>query len=354
MTRSTLLRSWALCALLTLGACSTEKTSSASAGTTAISVETWAVATRPLVRELLAVGSLRSDESVTVRPEIAGRIIEIGFQEGQAVKAGQLLFALDASIDDATLDQARADHALVARNDARATELLGRKLVSQAERDQARANLESATAALAVAEARLAKNRILAPFDGVAGLRMVSPGDYVTVGQDLVSLEAMTMMKVDFRVDQGALPSLHAGQQLQIEVDAYPGTMFSGEVYAIDPRIADATRSIALRARLPNADGRLRPGQFARVRLVVEQKEAAIVIPERAIFPRGTQQFVFVVDEESRARLREITLGQREPGQAEALAGLKPGEILIVSGIQQLSEGRAVQAKASSTPPVSH
>jgi membrane fusion protein, multidrug efflux system len=206
----------------------------------------------------------------------------------------------------------------------------------------AAANLQAAVAALALSQARLEKTRILAPFAGTAGLRRVSPGDYVGTGQDLVNLEAMTTMKVDFRVDQTALPALRVGQSLQVEIDAWPGERFDAEVYAIDPRVADSTRSIALRARMANPDGRLRPGQFARVRLTVERRQDAIVIPEQAVFPRGEQQFVFVVAD-GRAQLRAVRLGQRVPGSTEIVDGLQVGEAVVVAGVQLLSDGRPVR-----------
>ncbi|WP_200769483.1 efflux RND transporter periplasmic adaptor subunit [Fontimonas thermophila] len=325
-----------------LAGCSGESPGAAEApARVTVPVEVHTVSARPLAHELVAVGSIRADESVVVRPEIAGRIAHIGFAEGQAVKAGQLLFALDDAIYRAELDQARASLVLAQRNFERATELFARKLVAQAERDQAAAAFDAAKAAMALAQARLDKTRILAPFSGVAGLRQVSPGDYVAPGQDLVHLQAMDRVKVDLRIDESALPMLRVGQTLAVEVDAYPGERFSGEVYAIDPRIADTTRSIALRARLPNPEGRLRPGQFARVRLVLGHKADAIVIPEQAIFPRGERQFVYVVDDGS-ARLREIRVGLRIPGEAEVLDGLRAGERLIIAGLQRLSDGTPV------------
>lgn len=346
MKPSTLAACLLSCAWL-LGACSEAATAPAPSATAApVPVRTIEVRTQALERELLAVGTLRADESVTVRPEIAGRIVEIGFAEGQAVQRGQLLFALDDSIDRAQLEQARATQLLAQRSARRADELHDRKLVSSAERDQAHANLALAAAQLAVAEARVAKMRILAPFNGVAGLRSVSPGDYVGAGQDLARLEAMETMKIDFRVDQSVLPALRVGQSVAIRVDAITDERFSGEVYAIEPRVADTTRSVALRARIANPDGRLRPGQFAQVRLMLERDDDAVVIPERALFPRGAQQFVYVV-RDGRAELREVHVGQRRPGQAEIVSGLQAGERLIVSGIQRVNDGVAVDARAA-------
>ncbi len=312
----------------------------------AISVEVRSVAAQSLTRELSAVGSLRSDESVVLRPEIGGRVVEIGFKEGQPVKAGQLLIALDDSIYRAQLDQARANHELARRNNERAQELLARKLIAQADRDQASANFDAAAAAVALAQARLEQCRILAPFAGITGLRLVSPGDYVSAGQDLVNLEDLSTLKLDFRLDESALPALAVGQALNLSVDSYPGQSFKAELYAIDPKVSSATRSISLRARLPNPDGKLRAGQFARVRLAVDQRVEAIVVPEQAIFPRGDKQFAYVVVD-GQAQLRELRIGQRSPGSVEILSGLTVGDALVIAGLQHLNDGAAVSTQVT-------
>lgn len=338
-----------LCASLTLAACADADPAPDATDTSAVAVKTVTVRTQPLERELLAVGSLRSDESVTIRPEVAGRIVGIKFSEGDAVARGQVLFELDDSIDRAQLERAHANHALAQRSAQRADELYARKLVSTAERDQVAANLALTAAELAVAQAQFDKTRIVAPFTGVVGLRRVSPGDYVVAGQDLAGLEALETMKIDFRVDQSHLPALHVGLPLDISVDAFPSERFGGEVYAIDPRVSETTRSVALRARVPNAEGRLRPGQFAQIRLVLARVDDAIVVPERALFPRGSQQFVYIAGD-GRAQLREVRVGQRAGGRAEILTGLRAGESLIVSGIQQINDGAPVSASPYEEP----
>ncbi|MFA5937921.1 MAG: efflux RND transporter periplasmic adaptor subunit [Sinimarinibacterium sp.] len=336
-----------LCTTLGIAACSPGNGSlttapQAVAAAQAIPVETQRVATATVTDELVAVGSLRADEAVTLRPEIAGRIAQIGFAEGRAVSAGQLLFALDDAVQRAEVDQAQANLQLAQRSFDRASEMVIRKLISQSDRDQAAANRDQAAATLALAQARLSKTRILAPFAGTTGLKQVSPGDYVNAGQDLVNLEAMQSLKVDFRVDESALPRIRTGQKLELEVDAYPGERFAGEVFAIDPRVADATRSVALRARLPNPEGRLRPGQFARVHLAVAQRSEAVVVPEQAIFPRGERLFVYVVESDT-AKLREVRVGQRSPGRAEVLSGLVVGDVLVVTGLQRIGDGTPVR-----------
>jgi membrane fusion protein (multidrug efflux system) len=258
------------------------------------------------------------------------------------VARGAVLIELDDALNRAELAQAQANLALAERNDRRAEEIAQRGLIAASERDSVAATLAVNRAAVQMAQAKLAKMRILAPIAGVAGLRTVGVGDYVSPGQALVNLEAMNPMKLDFRLPESALPVLVPGQKLDAEVDAWPGEKFAGEVYAVDPRIAGESRSIAVRAQLPNDAGKLRPGLFARVALQTAVQQQALVVPEQAIFPQGDQLFVYVV-EDGKAVLRPIKVGQREPGRAEVTEGLKAGETLIVSGAQKLSPGGAVR-----------
>lgn len=330
-------------ASLLLACAEQERPGTAAPGTApaAVTVQTAAVASEPLPQMLSGVGSLRADESVTLSSEIEGRVVRIGFQEGRPVTRGQLLFEIDPAIYRAESDQADAGYQLAKRNHDRALELFGRGLISQADRDSAAANFQVSQAARALAGARLAKTRITAPFDGVSGLRRVSPGDYIGAGQELVSIEAMASLKVDFRLPETALPLLATGQPLRVRLDAFPGQVFDGELYAIEPRVADDTRSIGLRARLPNPDGKLRPGLFARVELQAGDPAPTLVIPEQALFPRGDKQFVYVVEQDA-AVLREVTLGQRLPGRAEVREGLKAGDAVVITGLQRLSNGTPV------------
>ncbi|HEX4871994.1 MAG TPA: efflux RND transporter periplasmic adaptor subunit [Nevskiaceae bacterium] len=337
--------------LLLLSACGGDSAPAAQAAArpaaAPVLVETLTLAPSSRDRELSAVGSLRAEESVTLAPEIGGRIARIAFDEGQTVTAGQLLVQLDDSIVAAELQQARANLALAERTAERAEQLSAGGLVPVQERDTARASLAVNQAAVQLAQAQLAKTRIVAPFAGVTGLREVSPGDFVSPGQALVNVEALSRMKLDFRVPELALAQLAVGQKLQVEVDALPGERFEGEVYALDPRVADDTRSIGVRARLQNPDGRLRPGLFARVRLAVTQAQPVLEIPEAAIIPSGDRLQVYVIDGDNRAQLRTLRVGERRNGQAEVLEGLQAGEQVVVSGLQRLSPGSAVTVRAA-------
>lgn len=304
-------------------------------------VEVEQVASEPLTREIVAVGSLRADESVTVSAEVAGRVVGIGFDEGVRVAKGALLFQLDDAVTRAQVAQARAAAALSESNYRRSIGLFEQKLISAGERDQVIARRAADRAALALAQAQLAKTRIVAPFAGIAGLRQVSPGDYVKEGQPLVNLEALDVMKVDFRLSESALSAVAVGQTLALEVDAYPGQSFAGQVYAIDPRLDEDSRAVAVRARVPNDKGLLRSGLFARVRLTIGRKDQAILISEQAITPDGDKLFVYVI-EDGKAVRREVTVGQRRPGKAEILSGLKAGDVVITAGLQKIGPGAPV------------
>lgn len=313
-------------------------------------VEAEAAVAQKLSQEIIAVGSLRSTESVSLSSEIAGRLVKINFREGQPVEKGTLLFELDDSIYRAEVEQARAALTLSERNNERAVDLFSRKLVSTRERDEAAAKLDVDRASLQLAQARAAKTRIRAPFDGIVGLRAVSPGDYVNPGQALAPLEQISALKVDFRLSEAALSRIAVGQVLNLEVDAYPGETFPGKVYAIDPSLAEETRSIGVRARVPNDKNRLRPGLFARVKLVIAERPNAVLVPEQAIVPQGEQLFVYLI-EDGKAVLKPVQVGLRQAGRAEIVQGVSPGDLVITAGVQKIGPGSPVMAINLAPPP---
>lgn len=307
----------------------------------AVPVEAEPVTIGRIAEEILAVGSLRSNESVLLRPEVAGRIAAIDFAEGTAVKAGDRLVQLDDSVPRAELAQAEANLALAQAGSRRALELFSRGAGSAAARDQATAALRTATASVELARARLDKYRLVAPFDGIVGLRRASPGEFVNVGQEIVNLESIHPIKLDFRVPEVALPTLRVGQKLSVRIDAYPGRSFPGEIYAIDPAADSAGRSIAVRAVLPNEDGVLRPGLFARVVLTVREEPQAVLVPEAAVVPFGGRILVMkVVD--GKATPQPVSLGLRRDGKVQITEGLAEGDVVITAGQMKAAPGAAV------------
>ncbi|HCB14286.1 MAG TPA: efflux transporter periplasmic adaptor subunit [Gammaproteobacteria bacterium] len=300
----------------------------------------------PVIRETLnaditAVGTLRADETVIVRSEIAGRVAALHFKEGQAVRQGQPLITLDQEEYQAQLASSAAQLALEESSYRRLQDMDRKNLTSQQNIDEAKAKLDTARAQQELSRVRLSKTVIQAPFDGVIGLRQVSPGAYIKPGDDIANLESIGSMKLDFRVPETYLARLAAGQPLAIRVDAYPDQRFEGAIYAIDPALDEETRTVLLRARLPNKDNKLRPGLFARVNLILERRENALVAPEQAIVPVGQMIFVYrVVD--SKAVMTPVKLGLRRPGQVEILDGLQAGDLVVTDGQLKIRDGAPV------------
>ncbi len=308
-------------------------------------VEAAEVAVRPLESSLSTVGSLRAAEAVMLRPEIAGRIERIHFEEGQPVAVGDALFSLDAALIQAEVNETTANLDRSRRAHARAKELSGRKLISNSDFDSAKADLAVDEARLASARTRLEKTIIRAPFAGVVGLRQVSLGQYLGVGDDLVNVVRLDPMQVDFQLPEMQLANLAPGVRVSVSVDAFPDRVFAGEIMAIDPQIDAAGRSVQVRARLDNHESILRPGLFARVDVVLSAKPAALMVPEQALWPMGDKQHVFRVEADT-AKLVEVVLGQRVPGWAEIVSGLAPGDVVVTAGQMKLRDGSPVQVQA--------
>lgn len=315
---------------------------SPSTGTpNATTVEAEKVSVGSIDRQIEAVGTLASNESVILSPEITGRITEILFEEGQEVKAGTPLIRLDDAIARAELAQIEASMILSKTNYDRAETLLKEKSGTARARDEALSKLRADQAGVALAKAKLEKNTLSAPFDATIGLRNVSIGDYVNPGQQLVNLEDIKMLKVDFRMPEIYLDALKTGQKIEVKIDAFAGQVFTGEVYAIDPRVDVNGRTVVLRARLPNDGGVLRPGLFARVNLLVSRNETALLIPEQALIPQGTDRFVYrVVD--GKAAMTKVKTGQRRTGQVEVLEGLTADDVIVTAGQMKLRPDMAV------------
>ncbi|HEY0878548.1 MAG TPA: efflux RND transporter periplasmic adaptor subunit, partial [Zeimonas sp.] len=261
----------------------------------AIGVEAARAEQVSLAETVAAVGTLRAAESVVVKPEVAGRIQSIHFDGGAQVRKGDLLVALDASIARAEVQQTRAELGLARANYQRSADLAKQKFVSDRARDEAAASLHVLEAKLELAQARLAKTSIRAPFAGVLGLRNVSPGDYVREGDDLVTLEDVSRMKVDLRLPERYLGQLRRGQRLDVEFDAYPGRRFPATLEAIDVQVDANGRAVIARGHMPNPDGLLRTGMFAKIALTLGQRDQAVMIPEEAVFAVGQEQYVFRV-----------------------------------------------------------
>ena len=315
----------------------------------AMTVEAVKVVQQPMPQTITAVGSLRSDESVTLRPEVAGRISAILFKEGQHVNKGMTLVRLDPAINQAEVQQARANLTLAKSKFDRAVELSQRNFISGQAKDEAENNLRVAEAAVALVEARLAKTEIKAPFAGVIGLRVVSIGDYVKEGADMVNLESIDPLKVDFRVPETYMRQVQPGQTLTVTLDALPGRKFDGKVLAVNPLVDAAGRAVVVRAIVRNADTSLRPGMFTRISLITREDKDALVVPEQAIVPQGEEQYVYRVVDGKAARVK-VEIGQRGDGKVEILKGLTAADIVVTAGQMKLRDGTPVTIVQSNGP----
>ncbi|HRL22610.1 efflux RND transporter periplasmic adaptor subunit [Alcaligenes sp. SDU_A2] len=300
-------------------------------------VEVAVVEQRELTRDVAAVGSLVARDAVMLRAEISGRIAEIGFQEGRPVQKGQVLIQLDDAMARAQLQQAQANLNLVGSQHKRSSELSRQGFISQQARDESGSRLAVQRAELDLARVQLDKTRIRAPFDGVAGLRHVSVGDYVGPGTDLVQVQDIASLNVDFRIPEQYLADVRAGMPVELRFDAFPGQPRMGTVLAVSPVVDAAGRSILLRAQVPNDDGALRPGLFARVRLELSRQQA-LMVPETALAPAGQSQFVYVV-KDGRALRRQVEVGLRQDAWVQVSGDLKAGENVLVAGLQKVSDG---------------
>jgi membrane fusion protein, multidrug efflux system len=317
-------------------------------------VEVAKVAALALRDDVQAVGSLRARHSVMLRPELVGRITALNFKDGGPVRKGQLLVQFDDQLQRAELQQMQAQLAIAEANYKRTQELVVEKFLAQQTLDTSAANLKVAQAQLALARARLDRMAVRAPFDGTAGIRLVTVGDYVKDGADLVALEDTRQMMVDFRLPERVGAKVKPGQSVEMTLDALPGSNFKAQVEAIDPLLDVNGRSLGVRAVLLNQGKAgqplaLRSGMFARVTTVFSVNESALVLPEEAIVPQGGKQYVIKLvtppegtsmppDSKFVSQRQEVTLGVRRQGKVEIVQGVGLGDTVVVAGQQRLQK----------------
>jgi membrane fusion protein (multidrug efflux system) len=299
--------------------------------------------------EVNAVGSLEANESAVIRSEIAGRISAIQFKEGERAAKRSVLLTINSEEFEAQVKQIAAVVELNKMNFERAKQLRPEGLIAERAYDEAESRLKESEASLALAKVRLDKSIIRAPFSGRLGLRQVSPGDFVQPGQAIVNLEDTDSIKVDFRIPEIYLSRVQVGQPVQVGVDVYPNQLFEGKIYAIDARIDNATRTVLVRARIPNPAGALHPGMFARVVLLLGERENAVFVPEQAVVPMGGDKFVYRVVE-GKAVWTKVRLGLRKEGRVEIVEGVGPEETVITAGQMKLFDGAPVMTVGAKEP----
>lgn len=302
-----------------------------------------------LTKTVSAVGSLRADETVVIKSEIEGRLLRIHFNEGQTVAKGAKLVSLDPAEAQAQLAASSSEVRMAQLTFDRLTELFGKGLSSRQEMDQSQARLDQAKAKETLDKVRLDKTVITAPFDGVMGLRQVSPGALVDKNQAIATLEKINPIQVEFQVPEVHIAKLRSGQNITLTVDARVGKTYSGRIYALDTAVDAATRSITVRAHLSNARTELRPGMFARVALPLGERADALAVPEQAIVPKGQDMFVFKVID-GKAMRTPVQLGQRRDGQVEVLDGVNAGDLVVTDGMKLFGDGMPVMVQGAEKP----
>jgi membrane fusion protein (multidrug efflux system) len=305
-------------------------------------VEVAKVEVTDLVDDAQTVGSLRSRQGVMLRPEVSGRVTQINFRDGDRVRKGQLLVQLDDQLPVAQVKQSQAELSIATANHRRNQELLAQNFISQRTVDESAANLEVAQAKLALAQATAARLKIVAPFDGIAGIRSINVGDYLKDGTDMVNVEDIDTLYVDYRLPERLQTRVAKGQRAALEIDALPGRQFEAQVMAVDPLIDANGRSIGVRASIDNRKLELRPGMFARVTSVFGERKGALVIPEEAIVPQGGRLFVIKAangpEGKPVSQRVEVKAGIRRPGRVEVVEGLSPGDTVVTAGQQRLQK----------------
>jgi membrane fusion protein (multidrug efflux system) len=317
----------------------------AGAGPESVAVLTAAVVEKPVAVEVEALGTARANEAVEITSKTGNMVVAVRFEEGQLVRRGQLLIELDSA--QARADVAAAQAALAESRSAyaRSKDLFTQQALSQAQLETIEATLLANEARVAAAQARLADTQIRAPFDGRVGLRRVSVGALVSPGTVITTLDDTRTMKVDFDVPEVFLSVLNPGLQVAAKSVAYPDQTFDGEVESVDSRVDPVTRSIKVRARLPNPDGRLRPGMFLTVR-VTREPLPGLVVPEQALVPERGKTYVFVLAD-GRISRREVDIGRRTQGEVELTRGVAAGERVVIEGTQKVRDGNAAHELAA-------
>lgn len=308
-------------------------------------VSTVTVTPSPLAETISSTGTLLAEESVELQAEINGKVSGISFKEGVHVRKGELLVKLNDA--DLLASRARAHYRreLAQLREQRFAKLLKQGVARQEEYDTALNELNVQEAEIDLINAQIAKTEIRAPFDGVVGLRFVSEGAYVSAATRVATLQRLDRLKVDFSVPEKYAVRLRAGSPITFVV-AGASERFVGEIYAVEPRIDVATRTVLVRAVCPNQHGKVLPGAFASIELTLGQLKDAILIPSVAVVPGLDEKNVYVLIE-GKAERRPVQTGTRLQSSVQILSGLAPGEVVITSGLSQMRPGLSVRARDS-------
>lgn len=318
-------------------------TPSAPADEPRVQVEVFEVRPRAVQEVITATGELRADEQVDLRSEVAGRITELHFKEGQAVRSGDLLVKINDADLVAERRRVAVQRDLAQARERRSKTLLVEETLSPDLYEEARGRLLMLEAQLEQIDAQIAKTEIRAPFSGVVGLREVSEGSYLTPTATVARLQSLNPVKLDFSVPEKYIGAVRPGAEVELRIVGQESS-FQGKVYAVEPRIDPETRTVQARARVANPDRLLFPGAFAKVSLMLDEQGDALLVPSIALVP-GLQATTVYVIENGVTVARSVDVGRRTEDRVQILSGLSAGDRVVVTGVQQVRPGTAVEAR---------
>ncbi|PAV47794.1 efflux transporter periplasmic adaptor subunit [Pseudomonas sp. HAR-UPW-AIA-41] len=329
-----------------------------SAPQPAINVSAAPAELRPWQARLPAIGTLKAFQGVDLSTEVDGTVRELLFQSGEQVRAGQPLLQLDSAVERAILDTAIAVRSLARVEFERGKNLAAKQAISKSEFDRLNAELLKAEASVSQLQASLDKKRLHAPFSGTIGIRQVDVGDFVSTSTVIATLQDLSQLFIDFYLPEQAAPKLAVGQEVEVSVAAYPGEQFMAKIVALNPKVEDSTRNLQVRAQLPNPQGKLLPGMFANLSVLLPGQAEALTVAETAITFTLYGNSVYVVvpkqgddgkpqlDDKGQPYLvverRFVKTGERRAGRVVIESGLKAGEQVVTSGQLKLDNGAHV------------
>ncbi|PJK36713.1 efflux transporter periplasmic adaptor subunit [Pseudomonas sp. S10E 269] len=335
-----------------------------------VSVAVATAAEQPWQLRLPSVGTLKALQGVNLSLEVAGTVKDVQFESGQKVKAGQPLVQLDSAVESALLETAQADLGLAQLDYGRGSQLVGSQAISKGEFDRLSAQLQKNKATVNQLKASLAKKHIVAPFSGTIGIRQVDVGDYLASGTVIAILQDISSLYVDFYIPEHSVPKVALGQAVQVEVSAYPGEQFPGSVSAINPKVENSTRNVLVRATLANPEGKLLPGMFTSLDVLLPNPAPQIVVPEGAITYTLYGNSVYAVAEKKTesgevekdadgkplliAERRFVETGERRGGLVRVNKGLKAGEQVVSAGQLKLDNGTPIAISPDKNLPAGH
>lgn len=325
---------------------SNNRTSGQRPGNQPLSVTGVRLAYEEFSETLTASGTLRAEEAVELVSEANGKVIEVNFNEGQIVRAGDVLLRIDDSSLLAELKRAEARKALAEFRERRLGKLVSEGGVSRLEYDEAKGQIDVLDAEIEIIRANLTRTRIRAPFDGIVGLRFVSIGTYVNPTTRIATLQGVSRLKVDFAVPERHAPHIQVGAPIEFQVSGV-SRAYSGKVHAVEPRVDVGTRSVLIRAVCDNPDRSLLPGAYARVDFTLRSSNEALLVPTIAVISGLEERFLFI-DRGGVAERVLVTTGSRTATHIQILSGVQPGQVVITSGLQQLRPGLPVTVKLGS------